>query len=67
MLSPLEDKCYVFLIKNPVKYHFEQIWTNKGLAYAKEMAKSRFKDNVKYYPKDQFDKMNKLIKCHNEN
>lgn len=56
MLSPLEDKCYVFLIKNPVRYRFEQIWANKGLEYAKEMAKSRFKDNVKYYPKDQFDK-----------
>ena len=40
LLSPLEDKCYVFLIKNPVKYYFEQIWTNKGVAYAKEMAKS---------------------------
>ena len=66
MLSPLEDKCYVFLIKNPVRYRFEQIWANKGLEYAKEMAKSRFKDNVKYYPKDQFDKMDKLIKCHNE-
>lgn len=51
MLSPLEDKCYVFLIKNPVRYRFEQIWANKGLEYAKEMAKSRFKDNVKYYPK----------------
>lgn len=66
MLSPLEDKCYVFLIKNPVRYRFEQIWANKGLEYAKEMAKSRFKDNVKYYPKDQFDKMDKLIKCHNK-
>ena len=66
MLSPLEDKCYVFLIKNPVRYRFEQIWANKGLEYAKEMAKSRFKDNVKYYPKDQIDKMDKLIKCHNE-
>lgn len=66
MLSPSEDKCYVFLIKNPSKYHFEQIWTNKGLAYAKEMAKSSFKDNVKYYPKDQFDKMDRLIKCHNK-
>lgn len=66
MLSPLEDKCYVFLIKNPVKYHFEQIWTNKGLRYAREMAKSSFKDNVKYYPKDQFNEMDKLIKCHNE-
>ena len=29
MLSPLEDKCYVFLIKNPVRYRFEQIWANK--------------------------------------
>ena len=66
LLSPLEDKCYVFLIKNPVKYYFEQIWTNKGVAYAREMAKSSFKDNIKYYPKDQFNEMDKLIKFHNE-
>ena len=30
ILSPLEDKCYVFLIKNPVKYHFEQILNRFG-------------------------------------
>ncbi len=29
-----------FLVKNPANYHFEQIWTNKGLEKAIEILKA---------------------------
>lgn len=64
-LLPLADKCYVFLVKDPANYHFEQIWTNEGLEKAKEIAKLRFSFKYKYYEKDEFNKMDKLIDRHN--
>lgn len=64
-LSPIEDKCYVFLVKNPANYHFEQIWTNKGLEKAKEMAKLRFGFKCTYYESKDYDKMENLILRHN--
>ena len=39
VLDQIKDKCYVFLVKDPAYYHFEQVWTNKGLEHAKETAK----------------------------
>lgn len=64
-LSPATDKCYVFLVKNPANYHFEQIWTNKGLEKAKETAKLRFKFKHTYYESKDYDKMENLILRHN--
>ena len=66
ILNPLKDECYVFLVKEPAHYHFEQIWTNKGLKDAKEIAKYRFhKFKHTYYESKDFDKMDKLINRHN--
>lgn len=67
-LEPLEDKCYVFLIKNPAHYTFEQVWTNKGLEKAKEIAKLRYgKYKPQYFDgKDHYEKMDKIITSHNE-
>lgn len=66
-LEPIEDKCYVFLVKNPANYHFEQIWTNKGLEHAKETAKLRFREfKHTYYERKDYDKMEKLIIRHNK-
>mgnify|MGYP003239744403 CR=1 FL=1 len=64
-LSPVADKCYVFLVKNPANYHFEQIWTNKGLEKAKEIAKLRFEFKHTYYDSKDYDKMENLIFRHN--
>ena len=66
VLEPLADKCYVFLVKNPAHYHFEQVWTNKGLVHAKETAKLRFRFRHKYYESKDYDKMEKLIHKHNQ-
>lgn len=66
LLKPIEDKCYVFLVKNPAYYHLEQIWTNKGLDDAKRLAKLRFaKFKHKYYKSADYDKMQQLIEKHN--
>lgn len=66
ILKPIEDKCYVFLVKNPANYHFEQVWTNKGLEHAKETAKLRFRYyKHTYYESKDYDKMEKLINNHN--
>lgn len=64
-LKPIEDKCYVFLVKDPANYHFGQIWTNKGLEEAKEKAKLRFRFKHVYYESKDYDKMDKLIHRHN--
>ena len=64
ILKPIEDKCYVFLVKDPAYYHFEQVWTNKGLEHAKETAKLRFIGFKHEYYED-YDKMHKLIDRHN--
>lgn len=64
-LLPVADKCYVFLVKNPANYHFEQIWTNKGLEKAKETAKLRFGFKYTYYESKDYDKMENLILKHN--
>lgn len=67
ILKPIEDKCYVFLVKNPARYEFSQVWTNKGLEDAKERAKSRFGGfKHKYYESKDYDKMEKLIAKHNK-
>ena len=65
ILKPIEDKCYVFLVKDPACYKFEQVWTNKGLAHAKETAKLRFKHKHIYYESEDYDKMDALIRKHN--
>lgn len=65
ILKPIEDKCYVFLVKDPAYYHFEQVWTNKGLEHAKETAKLRFAFKHTYYESEDYDKMHKLIDAHN--
>lgn len=65
ILKPIEDKCYVFLVKEPAHYHFEQVWTNKGLENAKEIAKLRFGYNHQFYEPEDYDKMDKLINTHN--
>ena len=66
ILKPIEDKCYVFLVKDPARYHFEQVWTNKGLEHAKETAKLRFIGyEHQYYNTKDYDKMHKLINEHN--
>ena len=64
-LLPVADKCYVFLVKNPANYHFEQIWTNKGLEKAIEIAKLRFRFKHTYYNSKDYDKMENLILKHN--
>lgn len=64
-LSPIEDKCYVFLVKDPANYRFEQIWTNKGLKKAKEKAKQRFGFKCTYYEAKNCDRMDNLILKHN--
>ena len=64
ILKPIEDKCYVFLVKDPAYYHFEQVWTNKGLEQAKEIAKLKFIGFKHEYYED-YDKMHKLIDRHN--
>lgn len=64
-LSPVANKCYVFLVKDPANYHFEQIWTNKGLEKAKETAKFRFRFKHTYYESKDYGKMNSLILRHN--
>ena len=64
-LKPLEDKCYVFLVKDPAHYHFDQIWTNKGLERAKKMAQSRFAHEHQYYESKDYDEMHRLISKHN--
>lgn len=64
-LNPIEDKCYVFLVKDPAKYSFEQVWTNKGLEKAKEIAKTRFRYPHKYYERKDYDKMEKIISQYN--
>lgn len=64
-LLPVADKCYVFLVKNPANYHFEQIWTNKGLEKAIEIAKLRFRFKHTYYDSKDYDKMENLILKHN--
>ena len=52
-LNPIEDKCYVFLVKNPARYTLEQVWTNKGLTEAKNMADARFKfEHIYFESKD---------------
>ena len=65
-LNPLANECYVFLVKDPANYHFEQVWTNKGLAHAKEIAKLRFRFKHTYYESKDYDKMEKLIHKHNQ-
>ena len=65
ILKPIEDKCYVFLVKDPAYYHFSQVWTNKGLEHAKETAKLRFEFKHAYYESEDYDKMHKLIDSHN--
>lgn len=65
VLSPIKDKCYVFLVKDPAKYSFEQVWTNKGLDKAKEIAKTRFRYPHKYYERKDYDKMEKIISQYN--
>ena len=65
ILKPIEDKCYVFLVKDPAYYHFEQVWTNKGLEHAKETAKLRFRHKHQYYESGTYDKMDTLINKHN--
>ena len=64
-LSPVEDKCYVFLVKDPANYHAEQVWTNKGLEKAKEIAKRRFGFKCTYYESKDYGKMQNLILRHN--
>lgn len=64
-MSPIEDKCYVFLVKDPANYRFEQIWTNKGLKKAKEKAKQRFGFKCTYYESKNYDRMDNLILKHN--
>ena len=65
VLTPIEDKCYVFLVKDPANYRFEQVWTNKGLEYAKAIAKTQFRHKCLYYESKDYDKMEKLIHKHN--
>lgn len=66
VLDPIKDKCYVFLVKDPAHYHFEQVWTNKGLEHAKETAKLRFvRFKHEYYESKDYDKMDKIINQHN--
>lgn len=65
VLSPIEDKCYVFLVKDPAYYHFEQVWTNKGLEHAKETAKLKFRHKHQYYESGTYDKMQAVIDKHN--
>lgn len=64
-LAPLKDKCYVFLVKDPANYHFEQVWTNKGLAKAKKLANLRFRFEHKYYSSKDYAKMEEIINKHN--
>ena len=62
ILEPLKDECYVFLIKEPAWYHFEQVWTNKGLSAAKELANIRYgKYKPTYYEKKDYDAMQKSM------
>lgn len=65
VLKPIEDKCYVFLVKDPANYHFEQIWTNKGLPHAYGIAKLRFRYKHQYYESKDYGKMERLINRHN--
>lgn len=65
ILDPIEDKCYIFLVKDPAKYRFEQVWTNAGLDGAKKNAKSRFRFRHKYYDSKDFPKMHKIINDYN--
>jgi len=53
-------------VKDPANYHFEQVWTNKGLSHAKEIAKLRFRFKHTYYESKDYDKMEKLIHKHNQ-
>ena len=65
-IEPIKDICYVFLVKDPANYHFEQVWTNKGLEDAKEKAKLKFRFfKHEYYERENYDKMDKLIHNHN--
>lgn len=66
IINPLKDVCYIYLIKRPEKYFFEQVWTNKGLEKSKEIAKFRYRWPVKYYESKDYDKMHSLIKKHNK-
>lgn len=65
ILNPIKDECYVFLVKEPECYHFDQVWTNKGLDEAKEIAKLRFRYKHQYYEQEDYEKMHKLIDRHN--
>lgn len=65
ILEPIEDKCYVFLVKEPAHYHFEQMWTNKGLEDAKKMARHKIGFQHEYYDQKDYDKMKKEITRHN--
>ena len=67
-LSPLEDKCYVFLVRDPARYRFEQIWTNKGLSEAKKRANARYgKYQPMYYNgSDNYNEMHRIIYEYNK-
>lgn len=65
-LKPIEDKCYVFLVKNPARDSFAQIWTNKGLEEAKKLSNLKFSFPHKYFEKEDYEKMNKIIRTHNQ-
>lgn len=64
-LLPVADKYYAFLVKDPANYHIEEIWTNKGLEKAKEVAKLRFRFKHAYYEQNDYDKMYDLALRHN--
>ena len=65
LLKPIEDKCYVFLRKDPARYQSKQVWTNEGLEDAKKQANFWDKFKCEYYAKEDFDKMHKKIDRHN--
>ena len=44
LINPIKDECYLFYLENSDKniYTFNQVWTNKGVDKAKEIAKDRY-------------------------
>ena len=66
-LEPIRDECYIFLVKNPARYDFEQVWTNGGLERAKEIAATRFNFEHQYYESKDYDEMREIIWKYNKN
>lgn len=65
VIMPIADICYLFLVKDPARYYVEPVWTNKGLAYAKEIAKLKFRHKHQYYESKDYYKMEQLMNQHN--